>query len=170
MISSLMSEYWSPHIVGVGIGILSWFTFLFSNKPLGCSTAFVSMFGIFEKKLIGKRACSKKYYQKVKPEIDWQVLFVIGIIIGALISSLLSGSFRISTAPSLWVDYFGQFPLKRLLIGFFGGILLGFGSRWAGGCTSGHGISGTLQLAVSSWIAVCCFFISGIVTAFILYR
>ena len=45
-----------------------------------------------------------------------------------------------------------------------------YGARLAGGCTSGHGISGTLQLAVSSWIAVICFFVGGIVTALLLYR
>ena len=46
---------------------------------------------------------------------------------------------------------------------------MGFGSRWAGGCTSGHGISGTLQLAVSSWIVAVFLFISGIVTAKLIF-
>jgi hypothetical protein len=49
-------------------------------------------------------------------------------------------------------------------------MILGIGARWAGGCTSGHGISGTLQLAVSSWLATLSFFIGGILTAMILYR
>ena len=43
-------------------------------------------------------------------------------------------------------------------------------ARWAGGCTSGHGISGTLQLAVSSWIAAGCFFIGGIATAMLIFK
>jgi hypothetical protein len=47
---------------------------------------------------------------------------------------------------------------------------MGIGARWAGGCTSGHGISGTLQLAVSSWLAVLCFFAGGVATAMILYQ
>jgi hypothetical protein len=46
---------------------------------------------------------------------------------------------------------------------------MGFGARWAGGCTSGHGISGTLQLAVSGWLAVVAFFASGGLTAYIKY-
>jgi hypothetical protein len=46
---------------------------------------------------------------------------------------------------------------------------MGFGARWAGGCTSGHGISGTLQLAVSGWLAVAAFFASGGLTAYIKY-
>jgi len=51
-----------------------------------------------------------------------------------------------------------------------GGIIMGFGARWAGGCTSGHGISGTLQLAVSSWLAAICFFAGGILTAMFIYK
>ena len=53
----------------------------------------------------------------------------------------------------------------RLLAAFVGGLLMAFGARLAGGCTSGHGISGTLQLSVGSWIAVICFFIGGIAVA-----
>jgi uncharacterized membrane protein YedE/YeeE len=47
---------------------------------------------------------------------------------------------------------------------------MGIGSRWAGGCTSGHGISGALQLAVSSWIAMIGMFGGGILAALFLYR
>jgi uncharacterized protein len=50
-----------------------------------------------------------------------------------------------------------------------GGILLGLGARWAGGCTSGHGISGTLQLSVASWVAAACFFAGGILVAGLIY-
>ena len=49
-------------------------------------------------------------------------------------------------------------------------VFLGFGARWAGGCTSGHGIGGTLQLAVSSWISAVCFFIGGILMAQVLFK
>ena len=60
---------------------------------------------------------------------------------------------------------------RRFLGGaLVGGIIMGFGARWAGGCTSGHGISGTLQLVVSSWLAAICFFVSGIVTAMVIYK
>jgi uncharacterized membrane protein YedE/YeeE len=47
---------------------------------------------------------------------------------------------------------------------------MGFGSRWAGGCTSGHGISGTLQLAVSSWLAALFFFVGGIASATLIFH
>jgi uncharacterized membrane protein YedE/YeeE len=47
---------------------------------------------------------------------------------------------------------------------------MGFGARWAGGCTSGHGISGGLQLALSGWVAVMTFFASGIATAMLIFN
>ncbi|MEQ9814556.1 MAG: YeeE/YedE thiosulfate transporter family protein, partial [Azospirillaceae bacterium] len=40
----------------------------------------------------------------------------------------------------------------------------------AGGCTSGHGISGALQLSVGSWVALACFFLGGVPVAMLLYR
>jgi len=46
---------------------------------------------------------------------------------------------------------------------------MGLGARWADGCTSGHGISGTLQLSLASWIAVICFFAAGIIAAGLIY-
>lgn len=170
MLSGLFTSVWSPYAVGIGIGILSWFTFLVSDKPLGCSTSFATLFGILEKGIRGEAVSDRLYYRKVKPVIDWQVLFVTGIFFGALLSALLSGDFMILAVPKIWEAQFGGELWKRFITGFFGGMLVGFGSRWAGGCTSGHGISGTLQLALSSWVAVGCFFFSGIITANIIYR
>ncbi len=57
----------------------------------------------------------------------------------------------------------------RFFVALIGGVVLGIGAGWAGGCTSGHGISGTLQLALSSWLAVILFFIGGILAAQIIY-
>jgi uncharacterized membrane protein YedE/YeeE len=54
--------------------------------------------------------------------------------------------------PTVWKERFGSSPVKRYAAAFLGGFLLLFGARLAGGCTSGHGISGTLQLGVSSWL------------------
>ncbi len=46
---------------------------------------------------------------------------------------------------------------------------MAFGARLAGGCTSGHGISGALQLSVASWLSLACFLIGGVITAHLLY-
>ena len=57
----------------------------------------------------------------------------------------------------------------RYAMAFVGGVILMFGARLAGGCTSGHGISGSLQLAISGWTFFIAVFVAGIVTAFSLY-
>ena len=58
------------------------------------------------------------------------------------------------------------FTLKGLLILVIGGFLVGFGSRYAGGCTSGHAISGLSNLQLPSLIAVIGFFIGGLIMSF----
>lgn len=161
---------WSPYAVGIGIGVLSWFTFLISRQPIACSTSFARTSGMIERLLRGKKVEAKPYYQKTKLEIDWQWMLVLGVVLGSLLSALLSGDFRWQWVPSLWASAFGSDPVLRVAVALVGGIFIGFGARWGGGCTSGHGISGTLQLAVSSWIAAICFFVGGIVTAQLLFR
>jgi hypothetical protein len=160
---------WSPYAVGIGIGILSWFTWLISRKPIGCSTTFARSAGMIEKLFRGDRVETKPYYQEVKPVVDWQWMLVLGMILGALISSLLSGDFGWQWVPAQWAAAYGTSVPVRLIAAVLGGILLGFGSRWADGCTSGHGISGTMQLAVSSWISAICFFVGGIFMAYLLF-
>jgi uncharacterized protein len=165
----LTATRWSPYAVGICIGILSWLTWLISGKPIGCSTSYARTAGMIEKAVRGEKVAEKPYYQKVKPEVDWQWMLVLGMIFGALIAALLSGDFALVWVPSRWETAFGSSVLLRLIVSLIGGVLLGFGARWAGGCTSGHGISGTMQLAVSSWISAICFFIGGIIVAFALF-
>ena len=166
----LSLERWSPYIVGICIGVLSWLTFLLSDKAIGCSTAFARTSGMIHRLFHGSKVNKMPYYQKFAPVIDWEWMLVIGIIIGAFISAKLSGQFKFQWLPDKWVDTFGSIISIRLIVAFFGGIIMGIGSRWAGGCTSGHGISGTLQLAISSWLAAICFFVGGIITAMIIFK
>jgi uncharacterized membrane protein YedE/YeeE len=165
----LREVQWSPYAVGIGIGVLSWLTWLISKKPIGCSTSFARSAGMIEKLFRGGQVEEKRYYQEVKPTVDWQWMLVAGMVAGALISSLLSGDFGWQWIPDRWAAAFGTNVLLRVIVALIGGILLGFGARWAGGCTSGHGISGTMQLAVSSWISAICFFVGGIIMAQILF-
>lgn len=161
---------WSPYAVGVGIGVLSCLAFLLSDKPIGCSTAFARTSGMLERLLLGKRVLDKPYYQKFAPVVDWEFMLVVGILIGAFMSARLSGTFELQWVPATWSQSAGAGAGVRWLVALIGGIVMGFGARWAGGCTSGHGISGTLQLAVSSWVAAICFFIGGIAAAMIVYK
>ncbi len=158
-------KQWSPYAVGAGIGILSWFTFLLSDKPIGCSTAFARTSGMIERLFRGNIVAEKPYYVKFVPVVDWEWMLLVGVILGSFASASLSGQFQIEWIPEKWSVVFESSSLTRWLVAFIGGIIMGFGARWAGGCTSGHGISGTLQLAVSSWLATIWFFIGGIATA-----
>jgi len=170
MMEWLKMAQWSPYAVGIGIGVLSWLAFLLSDKPIGCSAAFSRTSGMVERLFRGSRVAEKPYYKKFTPTVDWQWMLVIGILVGAFISAQLSGEFRATWIPQMWASSFGSGIAMRWIVALIGGVLIGLGARWAGGCTSGHGISGTLQLAVSSWLAVMGFFIGGIVTAVAIYR
>jgi uncharacterized membrane protein YedE/YeeE len=166
----LKAEYWSPYLVGALIGVLSWITFVISDKPIGCSTAFARTGGMIEKIFRGKKAEERPYYKKFAPAVDWEWMLVLGVIIGAFLSALLSGRFAWQWVPGFWSETIGTGRFTRWLPALAGGIVMGFGARWAGGCTSGHGISGTLQLAVSSWLAALCFFAGGIASAMLIFH
>jgi uncharacterized membrane protein YedE/YeeE len=168
--SFLADTQWSPYVVGAGIGILSWFSFLILRNPLSCSTSFAKTSGMIERFFRGKKVEEKEYYQKVKLSINWQWMLVLGMVFGSLLSATLSGDFMWKWVPPLWAVEIGESPLIRLLGAVIGGIFLGFGARWADGCTSGHGISGTMQLTLSSWISAIFFFIGGIFAAFFLFQ
>jgi uncharacterized membrane protein YedE/YeeE len=163
------TDHWSPYVVGLGIGILSCLSFVISNRPIGVSTAYAQTSGLIGRVVVGSRIDEMPYYRAVKPEIGWEWMLAVGVLIGGCISAFLSGDIGFETAPPLWVREFGSGVAWRWFGAGIGGFLLGVGSRWAGGCTSGHGISGTLQLVAGSWLAMVCFFIGGVATAFLLY-
>lgn len=160
---------WSPYIAGAGIGILIWTVFLLSDHPLGCSTGFSHTAGMVQCGISGNRAREMPYYRKFIPCIDWYWMLIIGVVIGAFLSSFLSGTLTIVTVPPIFAAAFGPDVVLRFAVALLGGILIGLGARWAGGCTSGHGISGTLQLSLASWIAAICFFAGGILVAGLLF-
>jgi uncharacterized protein len=160
---------WSPYIAGAGIGILIWMAFLFSDRPLGASTAYAKTAGMLESIISRKKAAAMPYYKKFTPTVDWQWILVLGVVIGAFLSAYLSGTLSVLAVPPLFAGAFGTDPILRSAVALLGGILMGVGARWAGGCTSGHGISGTLQLSVASWIAAACFFAGGILVAGLIY-
>ena len=166
----LEASSWSPYVVGCGIGLLTVVCLVLSDKTLGTSTTYARCGGMIERLFCGKRVLDKACYRQTPPRVDWQFMLVIGIVVGALISALLSNQFEWQAVPALWASSFGPSVLLRLAVAFVGGAVLGLGARWASGCTSGHGISGTMQLAVSSWIATICFFIGGVVVAMLMYK
>lgn len=165
-----LRQEWSPYVVGACIGALSWFAFLLSDRPLGCSTAFVKVAGMIDKSVSGAKAADRAYYRKFVPVVDWEIMLVLGLGLGSLIGSLVSGTFRVEWVSPFWASSVGTAPALRWIVALVGGALVVFGARWAGGCTSGHSISGGLQLAVSSWLATLCFFATGIASAMLVHR
>lgn len=160
---------WSPYIVGILIGLLNLSALLISKKPLGASTSFLKLGGMIYKIFDKEKVETNEYYKSKTPQIDWGVMLVIGIVIGAFISSWLSKDFKLIAIPDMWNSEISDGFLLRFLASLIGGIFLGIGARWAGGCTSGHGISGTSMLSVISWVATIGFFIGGIASAFLIY-
>ena len=161
---------WSPYLVGAGIGVLSWLTFYFADKPIGASSFYATVAGALGRLFARAHTDSLDYYKETPPRLGWETVLVLATVLGAFIAATTGGEFHPRWLPEFWSARFGENSL--LLHGvasFFGGILMAFGARFAGGCTSGHGISGTLQLNVGSWIAVICFFIGGIAVAWPLY-
>lgn len=162
---------WSPYIVGGLIGLLAILTLTFSKKPVGASSAYADLAGMAVRPLAPRHIASLKYYQDSKPGVSWTLIFVLSAIVGSFLAAWSGGELTGTYLQNLWVARFGaESAALRTVVALCGGILMVFGARLAGGCTSGHGISGTLQLALSSWIAVICFFVGGIVAANLLYR
>ncbi len=168
----MKTHRWNPYLVGALIGVLSIFTFTLADKPIGMSTGIAQASGACAMPVLGADGVAANTYwaKKAVPAWDYGSLFVLGSFFGALVSALVSKSFKLESVPAIWRERFGPSVGKRLLAAFIGGVVIIFGARLADGCTSGHGISGSLQLAVSSWTFFIAMFISGIVTAFILFR
>ncbi len=161
---------WNPYIAGALSGLISIFSVFAVGHYLGASTSFVRTTGMLEKFINPERIAKMDYFIKVSPKIDWQWMFVVGILIGSFIAAITSGTFRLQAVPDMWHARFGSSVLKRGLAAFTGGVIAMFGARLADGCPSGHGLSGTLQLAVSGYIALICFFAGGVLMASFLYR
>ncbi len=162
---------WSPYLVGASIGLLTILTLTFSRKPVGASSGYADLAGLIGRVVAPGHISSLKYFREHKPAVGWTLLFVLGAIGGSFLAAWSGGELTGVYLQDMWVARFGaDSGLLRTLLALGGGALMAYGARMAGGCTSGHGISGTLQLAVGSWIAVICFFIGGIAAAMLLYR
>lgn len=167
---------WSPYLAGALLGLLAiasvYATTVLLDKSnyLGASTTFVRTAGILERTFAVEHVAANEYFTKTKVRVDWQFMLVVGIFFGAFISSAIDKSFKLESVPSIWKERFGPSIGKRAIGAFLGGIVAMIGARMASGCPSGHGLSGMMQLSVSSLVAVALFFGIGVLVAHLVYN
>lgn len=177
----LIKQPWHWAVAGTLIGLMIPTLLLLGNKKLGISSSMRHLCAI----CVPKNISFFKY--DWKNEI-WNLFFVAGVLLGGFIAAeFLSNPNEIELsqkAKDTFIQYgitdFSQimptqiFSLENIftLRGFFffvvGGFLVGFGSRYAGGCTSGHSIMGLSTFQLPSLIATCCFMIGGFFTTNVL--
>lgn len=165
---------WSPYVVGIGIGMLSWFAFLSADKHLAITLQYEYIAAMAQLASAPEAAQTNGYYaaraaEGLEPKVDWYLALLVGVFLGGLLSSWLSGNRTNVAVPQLWRWRFGESRAKRFSAAFLGGAIMVFGARVAGGCTSGHGISGALQLAVQSWTFILLAFAVATATAFVVF-
>ena len=175
-------EPW-PWYVGGPLIALTLFLYFYFGKNFGASTNFETLCT-----MAGAGKVSD-YFKKDWKERDFALMFVLGLIIGGFISSTyLIPNQAIDLSPTTLQELtdlgfsnvgdqyfpdeiFGDdalFSFKGFLILLISGILIGFGTRYAGGCTSGHAITGLSSLQIPSLLAVIGFFIGGIIATWFL--
>lgn len=163
------------------------FALLYAGKEFGVSSNLRTMCSIAG---AGKHSDFFKIDWKAQ---RWNLLFIAGAILGGFIATTFLANpepVAISTATESWLaslgidapssgkqgsgyvpkELFGLSNLASLNLPFLiiGGFLIGFGTRWAGGCTSGHAISGLSNLQLPSLIAVIGFFIGGLIMTWLI--
>jgi uncharacterized membrane protein YedE/YeeE len=97
-------------------------------------------------------------------------LLLIGAFLSGIVISLLRKEFRLTIIHSNWEKYIGNSVSKRLIWSFIGGFILIIGARMAGGCTSGHILSGGMQLSISSLVFAVFVFTALIITGKLFYK
>lgn len=173
-----INQPWPWYVAGPLIGLIVPVLLLIGNKTFGISSSL-------------RHICAACFPFKIsffkynwKKEM-WNLFFVSGVILGGILTTfLIPNSGPVEVNPKLAAelstygitDFSGMVPkqlfnwevlftLKGFLIIAFGGFLVGFGSRYAGGCTSGHSIMGLSTLQMPSLIATCCFMAGGFIMA-----
>nr|WP_320190099.1 YeeE/YedE thiosulfate transporter family protein [uncultured Desulfobacter sp.] len=161
-------------------------------KPIGVSTQFVIADGIvwnmFSDSVIQKDSESKsgysspnaylnksggKYAENVANPINYSFIFVVAMVIGAFLSSRLGGPKPTASdhiAPEVWRQRFGESSILRFVTVFFAGVLVLFGARLAGGCTSGHMMSGMMQTSLSGFLFAAGAFAAAVPVAVLVYK
>lgn len=148
---------------GLGIALITLLLKGLWNHSLGISTGFEQICSLwsrapyFSRSGLGERA-------------RWRWPFMGGLLAGGVLSAVLAGGWTPIWDLGMFDAGISTAPAAKLAWMFAGGLLIGFGTRLAGGCTSGHGIFGLANFDRASLVSVLAFMASGIVTANLLWR
>ena len=158
-----MEEVLPWYIAGPLIGLIVPLLLLLREKQFGISSSY---------RVIGSKIFKKIEYFNYKSGADkWQLYFAFGVILAG-VYSLFSGSIQVDAVVHESNGYAvianTIYSNKNILYFFFGGIFVGFGARYANGCTAGHCIMGVSQFSLSSIVATVCFFIGGLFASYVL--
>jgi len=143
-------------------------SFVLAGQGLGASRAFTVVAGGLMKATLPAYTATLSYlskYQEMSPFRDWTVIEVSGLLLGSLLGVLLSHGFKFRFDRAA-----GMSGGIRALTAFGGGVVLGFASRLARGCTSGVALTGSAQFALSGWVFVMAMFASGFLIAALFRR
>ena len=150
-------------VAGAGIAAVTICLLWLANRRLGISSGFEDV-------------CSfvfpVPYFRRssVRSGRTWRLPFVIGLLLGGFLSAALSGGWKPTWELGMLGTVLGLGPSGTLVWMFVGGLFIGFGTRLANGCTSGHGIFGLANFELPSLIATVSFMASGILTTQFIYR
>ncbi len=183
-----ISQPWHWSISGAMIAFVM-FLLIYLGKRFGVSSSFRAICSI------GGAGNRFEYFNYDWKSHSWLLTFIIGSMIGGGIASTVLASpepVQISQAtisdlaaigistpnttnqgagflPAEIFNFNTLMSLKGILVMVLGGFFIGFGTRWAGGCTSGHAITGLSNLQLPSLVAVVGFFIGGLVMTHLLF-
>lgn len=157
-------------------------------KPIGVSTQFVILDGIVadlvnpdfitqtDEGYTSTNAYMAKsngaYAKNASNPLNYSFVFVLAMAAGAALSAYLRGGVSADEKrlPAVWYANYGDTPMKRYALAFVGGFIVLYGARLAGGCTSGHMMSGMMQTALSGYLFAAGAFAAAIPVAMLMYK
>ena len=161
ILNQLTPLHWA--LGGGGIAVITLALLFIANRRLGISTGLEDVCSF---------VLPVPYFARdaVRSARKWRLPFIIGLVLGGFLSAVLGGGFAPTWDLGMFDQVIGFGHAGKLAWMFVGGLFIGFGTRLAGGCTSGHGIFGISNLEPASMAATITFMASGILTTQLLYR
>lgn len=160
----------NPYLAGIGLGLVLLTAFVVMGRGLGASGAFTTVVAVGVQAVAPVHAQASEFYKEylpanTNPLKNWLVFEVAGVIVGGLISGSLAG--RVKRVVDRGQNATAN---MRMTYAFFGGALMGFGSKLARGCTSGQALTGGALLSVGSWTFMLAVFASAYAVAYFVRR